>query len=362
MNDNNSPNFGQKGPSFNNENVRPIRPVKKLPIYQFVIGALVLFAIMFGSSFVYIVAQDEVAVVKTFNETKKVIVDTDNELAQQINNDSPRFQNVEVVKGKGIFFKLPFVTTVEKHSSKLQTYVSNDGQVTTSDKVKYQVRLYAQWEITHPGLYETNYGSIINTSNRIDETLYADIINLINDLNSQEFLTDKEVVYEALDAKRIAYNEQNIGTGIYIHDLEIYRVGIPQSNYSSVYIKMQEERLKEAASIRAKGEKELASTKSEVDLEVRTIIAQAEQEAKTIRGQADADVIKIYADAFSANPEFYEFWRTLEAYENAIDENTTIYLDKSNSFLKYFSGFDSELIKTETDLEVLEELTETTEE
>jgi membrane protease subunit HflC len=315
-----------------------MRKVKKVPVFQIFLLLILVVALLFGSSFIFVVEQDEVAVVKVFNETKKVIVDENNTIAEEIGLLDPKFEDVEVVNSKGLFFKIPFITQVETHSSKLQTYVSNEGQVTTSDKVKYVVRLYAQWEITHPGLYETNYGSIINTSNRIDETLYADIINLINELESQEFLTDKDALYNALEARRKSYNDKNLDTGIYIHDLEIYRVGIPPSNYASVYIKMQEERLKEAASIRAKGEKELRTTKSDVDLQVRSIIAAAEQEAKTIRGQADADVIKIYADAFSANQEFYEFWRTLQAYENAIDENTVIYLDRSNPFLRYFSG------------------------
>lgn len=340
MSNNQTPNFGQNGPSFNSsENVRPIRPTKKISILPIILGLLVLLVLIFGSNFVFIVEQDEVAVVKVFNETRRIIVDTDNELADELGKLDPQFEDVEVINDKGLFFKIPFITTIEKYPSTLQTYISNEAQLTTSDKVKFEVRLYAQWEITHPGLYETNYGSIINTSNRIDETLYADIINLINDLESHEFLTDKEVLYQALEDKRQAYNEQNEDTGIYIHDLEIYRVGIPESNYDSVYIKMQEERLKEAASIKAEGEKQLRSTKSDVDLQVRTIIAKAEEEAKTIRGKTDAEVIKIYADAFSANPEFFEFWRTLKAYENSIDENTTIYLDRNNPFLKYFTNF-----------------------
>lgn len=343
MNNNQTPNFGQGGPSANRENVRPIRQEKKVPVVQMIIGLILILVLLFANSFIFIVAEDELAVVKMFNETKKVIVDVDNTLAEEVNDLEQDFKDVEVVKDKGLFFKIPFITTVEKHSSKLLTYISNTGQVTTRDKVKFEVRLYAQWEITHPGLYETNYGSIVNTTSKIDETLYADIISLINNLESDEFLTDKDVLYEALENKRSLYNEKNKSTGIYIHDLEIYRVAVPQSNFSSVYNKMNAERNAVAASFRADGQKLYLETISDVDYQVSVIEAVAIETAAQIRGEADADAVQIYADAFSKDPDFYEFWRMLQAYENAIDENTTIYLDKTNPFLKFFSNSSPEI-------------------
>lgn len=353
--DKQTPNFGQKGPSFN-ENVRPIRPAKKLPVGPIAIALVLVLIVVFFNSFVYVVAEDELAVVKVFNETKRVIVDTENlldptmnDLAILINAEDPQFVDVDVVKDKGLFFKIPFITKVEKHSSKLLTYISNTGQVTTKDKVKFEVRLFAQWEIIHPGIYATNYGSEINTSSKIDETLYADIISLINNLNSDDFLTDKGVLYEALEQKKDEYNEKNMKTGIIIHDLEIYRVAIPASNYSSVYNKMNAERNAVAAGHRADGQKIYAETISDVDLQVSFIEAAAIETAAQIQGEADATSVQIYADAFSKDPEFYEFWRSLQAYENSIDANTTIYLDKNNPFLKYFSEDTVVVPETETE-------------
>jgi len=337
MSDNNTPNFGQKGAPFK-DNVKPIRPVQKVPVVRIILGLLVVLLLVFANSFIFIVEEDELAVVKVFNETKRVIVDVKNESALAANDLDPQFKNVEVVNKKGLFFKTPFVTTIDKYSSKLLTYISNTGQVTTRDKVKFEVQLYAQWEITHPGLFENNYGTILRTNSRIDETLYADIISLINNLESDEFLTDKEVLYQALEEKRTIYNEKNKGTGIYIHDLEIYRVAVPASNYDSVYNKMNAERNAVAAGFRADGQKIYAETISSVDLEAATIEAAAIEESAKIKGQADAEAVQIYADAFSKDPEFYEFWRMLEAYDKALDADTTIYIDKNNPFLQYFSN------------------------
>lgn len=337
MDNNNTPNFGQKNGASFKDNVKPIRPVKKIPVFKIILGVIIILIIAMANMFIFTVAEDELAVVKVFNETKRVIVDTNNDIAVTINDLDPQFKDVKVVNNKGLFFKMPFVTQVDKYSSKLLTYVSNTGQVTTRDKVKFEVELYAQWEITHPGLFENNYGTVLRTNSRIDETLYADIIALINNVDSDTFLTDKEAVYASLEVKKNAYNDKIEGTGIIIHDLEIYRVGVPASNYASVYNKMNAERNAVAAGFRADGQKIYAETISSVDLEAATIEAKAIEESARINGEADAEAVQIYADAFNKDPEFYEFWRMLQAYDNALDENTTIYLDKTNPFLQYFS-------------------------
>lgn len=348
MNNPQQPNFGQNDTPFGTkQKIHEVKNPKKVPIFPMLLGVIVILALLFANSFIYIVAEDELAVIKIFNETKKVIVDPDNDMAKEINDLDPQFKDVEIVRKKGLFFKIPFITEVEKPTSKLITYVSNTGKVTTSDKVKFEVQLFAQWEITHPGLFETNYGTIQKTTSKIDETLYADIIGLINKLDSDEFLTDKEALYSALIAKKDEYNSQNLKTGILIQDLEIYRVAIPASNYTSVYNKMNAERNAVAATFIADGQKLYAETISDVDLLAAEIEAAAIETSAQIKGEADAEAIQIYADAFSIDPDFYEFWRTIQAYENAIDENTTIYLDKSNSFLKFFSNFSTESLETE---------------
>ena len=341
MNNNQTPNFGQERSSVNQENVRPMRTKKQTPVALIVVGALVVALLFLASISTFTVDEDELAIVKVFSETKRVIVNRDNSVALELNDLDPRFKNAEVVQDQGLFFKIPFITTVEKHSSKLLSYISNAGSVTTRDRVKFEVQLYAQWKIVHPGLFETNYGNEDNTNSKIDETLYADIIGLINNLDSDTFLTDKDVLYQELESKRIAYNDRIKDTGIQIEDLEIFRVNVPASNFISVFNKMNAERNAVAAGFTADGQKTYSETVSDVDLAVAEIESAAIETAAQIKGEADAEAVQIYADAFSKDPDFYEFWRTLQAYENTIDENTTIYLDKNNPFLKFFSGMDA---------------------
>lgn len=342
MTNNQTPNFGSGDTPFsggqNTQKLHEITKLPKLPKGPIILAVIVLLLVFIVTNFIYIVAEDEVAVVKVFNEMKIVVVDKDNILAKQLSDKDPQFKDVKVVNKKGLFFKIPFITTVDIHTSKIISYVSSTGQVTTSDKEKFEVRLFAQWEITHPGLYETNFGTINKTSSKIDETLYADIISIINSLKSTEFLTDKEKLYEALEQQRIRYNTVNEGTGIMITDLEIYRVAIPASTYESVYNKMNAERNAAAARFTAEGQKLYAETISNVDLEAALIAAEAIETSATIKGEADAEAVQIYSVAFGKDPVFYEFWRMMQAYVNSFDEDTTIYLDKNNEFLKYFSN------------------------
>lgn len=303
-------------------------------------GILILIAIVILtslSSFVYIVEEDEVATVKRFGEITTIIVDKDNTLAEEQNQLTNSFEDVKVIRDKGLFFKIPFITEVEKDSSKLITYISNSANINTQDKIKYQIAMYAQWEITHPGLFRTSLGSINKANSVIDEIGYAAVIEKVNSLSSREFLTDKDRLYEVLETARQELNEDLQYKGIALADIEVYRTILPPSNIESTYDKMIAEREAIAEQKRAEGLELYQNTVADTDKAVAEIIAESIETSEKIYGEADATALEIYADAFSVDPDFYEYWRSLKAYENAFDANTVIYLDSQNDFLKYFT-------------------------
>ena len=290
------------------------------------------------NSFVYVVAEDEVALVKQFGKISKIIVDEDNILAEDQNKLISSFSDIAIVKKKGLFFKIPFITQVEKYSSKLNTYISSPANINTKDKIKYEITMYAQWEITHPGLFKSSMGSITKANSVIDEIGYAAVIEKINSLTSTEFMTDKEKLYAVLITAKEELNRNLALKGIALIDIEIYRTILPPSNIESTYNKMIAEREAIAEQKRAEGLELYQNTVSDTDKEVATINAESIETAEKILGNADATALEIYANGFSIDPSFYEFWRTLKSYENSFDEDTVIYLDRNNDFLKYFSG------------------------
>ncbi|GAU77206.1 protease modulator HflC [Fusibacter sp. 3D3] len=304
------------------------------------VGFIILFiiAISLLSNCFYIVKENELATVREFGDIKTIVVDAGNTNAQLQNDLDSRFKNVKIVNQKGLHFKVPFITTVEKDTSKLLTYISNSAQINTKDKIKYQINMYAQWEITHPGLFRSALGTVNGANQKIDEVAYAVVIEKVNSLTSLEFLTDKDALNEVLDVAITDLNSKLASQGIFIKDMDVYRTILPISNIESTYKKMIAEREAIAQQIRSEGLELYQNTVADTDRNVAEIKASAIEESEKIRGEADATALEVYAVGFSKDPVFYEYWRTLISYEKTIDENSVIYLNSDNEYLKYFKN------------------------
>jgi membrane protease subunit HflC len=330
--------FSQRRQAYNEQRVEEFKVHMKKNLRLFGLLFLLIAVLLSLNSFIYIVAEDEVATVRQFGRITKVIVDRSNTEAEVQNALDPKFSDIEIVKDKGLFFKVPFITSVEKDTSKLLTYMSNYAQINTLDKIKYQIAMYAQWEITHPGLFRSSLGTVTKANGYIDELAYAVVIENINSLNSTTFLTDKDELSAVLDVAMERLNERVASRGIILRDIDVYRTILPPSNLESTYNKMIAEREAIAQQIRSEGLELYQNTVSDTDRQVVTIKANAIEEAETIKGQADAEAIQIYAEGFNRDPEFYRFWRSLISYEKAIDEDTVLYMDSNNQYLDLFSG------------------------
>ncbi len=300
---------------------------------------LLVAVVVILSQSLYIVREDEVATIRVLGEIKQIVVAPDNE-ADAVAQSSldKRFEGVPIDTSKGLKLMIPFITTVEKNSAKLNTYISNTAKINTRDKIKYDIDIYAQWKITHPGMFRASLGTPARANSKIDEVVYAVVIDRINRLTSADFLNNKQALENILSEARVDLNENLASQGIRIVDIDVYRTVIPESNVESTYKKMIAEREAIAQQIRAEGLELYNNTVADTDKKVAEILASAIEDSEKIRGEADAEALAIYAGAFSKDPEFYEFWRTLKSYENSIDENTYMFLDKNNRYLKILSG------------------------
>lgn len=293
--------------------------------------------IVISNSF-YIVREDEVATVRELGEIKRVVVDASNEYATAQSQLDPRFKDVIIDTNKGLKFKMPFITTVDIDTSKLMTYVSNTAKINTKDKIKYEINMYAQWQITHPGIFRSALGSVTRANQKIDEITYSVIIDRINRLNSTEFLTDKAMLEEVLAEAMELLNQNLASQGIRLADIDVFRTVVPPSNIESTYKKMIAEREAIAQQIRSEGLEIYQNTVADTDRNVAQIKSSAIEESETIKGEADATALEIYATGFSKDPEFYKFWRTMKSYEKTIDADTVMYIDRNNEYMDFFSG------------------------
>lgn len=299
-------------------------------IKQVVLGLVIFFgALILFTSATFTVGEGEQAVVSRFGIIRRIIVDPDNEFMEQNPNliEQSELDNVDVVKGKGLYFRVPFIDTVEKYNSRLFTYVSNAEPVNTSDKKQYYITMYAQWRITNPGLFSITHQTVVKASNYLDNLIYPVIIQNVNRLSADDFISNKELLNESLVSALESINKTVKGGGIELYDIQVHRTSLPAANLQSTYERMQADRAKVAQQLRAEGEEDYQKEVSAADREARELVAAAVKESEQIKGEADGQALEIYAEAYSVDPEFYEFWRSLQALETALGSNTTLVLD-----------------------------------
>ncbi|MGN1369859.1 MAG: protease modulator HflC [Aristaeellaceae bacterium] len=295
---------------------------------------IAVFALILLSESVYIVGEAEQAVVSRFGVIKKLILNYGNEFHQEyadkLQGEITMSDDVTVSYGSGLFFKVPFVDKVEKHSGRLLTYVSSSEVVNTAEKKQYYITTYAQWHITDPALFSLKLGSMNAAENQLDNIIHPVIVQVINRMLADDFISNKDALNAALQEGLKTINNDMCVRGIEVVDIQIHRTILPTANIESTYARMEADRAKVAQQLRSEGEEEYNKAVAAADLEARQIEAAAVSKAGQIRGEADASAAEIYATAYAADQEFYAYWRALQALRTAVSENATLVLDPAN--------------------------------
>ena len=314
------------------------------------IAVLVLALIIVISESTFVVGEAEQSVVTRFGVIKRIIINNHNDFHDRytdILQDEISFsEDVKIVVGSGIQFKIPFIDKVETYSSRLYTYISDSEIVNTSEKKQYYIQTYAQWYIADPALFSLKLGSMTAAENQLDNLIHPVIVQAINRLTADDFVSNKDVLNAALSSGLETLNEDMASRGIEIKDIQVHRTILPTANLESTYARMQEDRAKVAQQLRSEGDEEYRKAVSAADLEARQIQAEAVTEAGAVRAEAEAESMRIYAEAYNADLEFYSFWRSLQALETALDDDTTLVLDQTHplwiDLLSYITDTETE--------------------
>lgn len=302
--------------------------------------ALFIIALVFLiRSFVFTVGEREQVVITQFDKIVRMIVDDINEPSIQALKNDPRFSNIKIQEGKGLFFKVPFIQSVRRFTNQLLTFDTEAEEVFTRDKKIILLDNFAQWRIVNPVSFMVNIGGNRETAHiRIDEFLYSKMREEIGKIDAHTLIADKDYVMNMLENVEDHINSQLEPLGIKIMDIRIKRTEFPDETKPSIYEQMRSERQAVATEYRAQGQKQARTIQSEAERNATIIEAQAYEEAQKIMGEGDAEALKIYAEAYNVDPEFYEFWKTLQTYKSVIDEDTTIIISPDSPFAKYIFG------------------------
>ncbi|MGK5045380.1 protease modulator HflC [Janthinobacterium sp. GB4P2] len=283
-----------------------------------IVAALIagFIAIMLLSSTVFVVDQRKYAVVFALGEVK------------------------EVISTPGLYFKLPppfqNVLYLDKRILTLDT--PEPERFITAEKKNILVDAYVKWRIADPRLYFRSFGGDEKPArNRMSQIVKAALNDEITKRTVREVISGQRgKVMEAILAKVSAEAK---AIGVEIVDVRLKRVDYVEQINNSVYERMKSERVRVANELRSTGSADSEKIRADADKQRTVILAEAYREAEKIRGEGDAKASQIYAEAFGRNPEFYKFYRSLEAYRATFkDKGDVMVVDPSSEFFKYFKG------------------------
>ncbi len=244
-----------------------------------------------------------------------------------------------VITEPGLHFKLPLVQNVRFFDNRILTLDSTDPErFITSEKKNVLVDSFIKWRIVDPKLYYMSVGGDeMRARTRLSQTVNAGLREefgkrLVHDVISGERdkIMDRMREKADIDARRI---------GVKIVDVRLKRVELPDEVSGAVYSRMEAERKRVANELRSEGAAEAEKIRADADRQREIIVAEAYRDAQKVKGEGDAKAAALYAEAFSKSPEFYAFYRSLEAYRNSFaSKNDVLVVEPNSDFFKYLKN------------------------
>lgn len=281
--------------------------MKKNLHYILIGAALVL--IIAAQSF-YIVQQPEQAIVLQFGDP------------------------VRLVQEPGLKIKVPFIQNVVYYDKRLLNLEPPAQEVVLKDKKRLDVDTFSRYRITEPLTFYKTVRNEYQAQNRLQEIVNSSARNVLATVTLKELLSEKR--NEIMKRISQAVKADAAQLGVEVADVRIRRADLPVQVSQAINDRMKTERIREAKGYRADGEKAAQEIRATADKQATITVANAEKEAQKIKGEGDKKATEIWNNATGADPEFYSFYRSLEAYRNSFDDETSMVIAPEGEFFKYF--------------------------
>ncbi len=285
----------------------------KSPLSGFAIAAIAAILIVLAAMSMFVVNPTEQALVLRFGQPVRDLIDA-----------------------PGLYFKWPFVENVVYIDKRILALDNERQEVLVSDNQRLEVDAFVRYKIADPLLF---YQSVFNTRGA-DAQLGGMLNSALRRTLSGASITD--IVRDKRDELMAAIRDQMIvgakRFGLEVVDVRIKRADLPAENSEAVFRRMQTERQQRAAAYRAQGSQQAQQIRAEADRKVTVITAQAQQKSEQIKGEGDGERNRIFADAYGADPEFFAFYRSMQAYQNSFkDGQTRALVSPKSEFFRYFA-------------------------
>ena len=270
---------------------------------------IVLGVVLFQSAF--IVQEINQAIVLQFGNPKRIITDA------------------------GLKFKLPFIQNVVYLDKRVLNLDNPPEEVIAADQKRLIVDAFARFQIIDPLKFYITVGNEMVARSRLSTIINSGIRGVLGTQELATLLSKDRAKQMSIIQNDV--NEEAKSFGIKIVDVRIKRADLPQANSDAIFKRMQTERQREAKEFRAEGAEIAAKITSTADKDVTVLLANANKQSQILKGEGDGQRNKIFADAFGKDPEFFSFYRAMQAYETAlIGGETSLVLSPDSEFFKFF--------------------------
>jgi len=242
-----------------------------------------------------------------------------------------------VIREPGLWVKRPFLEEVRRYDNRLLDFEPPPEEVIVSDQKRLVVDTYTRYRITDPLLFYQTANSEVAVRARLSAMVNGSLRRVLGNVTLSALLSHQRssIMKQIRDEVR----DQGKGFGIDIVDVRIRRADLPEENSQAIYARMVSERQQQAAQFRGEGSEAAQTVRANADRERTVIIAEAQRDAQKVRGDGDAQSIRIYADAFGQDKEFFAFYRSMQAYRDALTgRGTSFVLTPDTGFFRFFEN------------------------
>jgi membrane protease subunit HflC len=248
-----------------------------------------------------------------------------------------RFGNpVRVVTEPGLYAKVPLIDNVVRIDNRLLDIDAQPIEVIARDRKRLIVDAFGRYRISDPLLFYQAAGSIEVAESRLAVILNSAIRGAVGQMDFSSIVREGRAALMETITRQV--HSEGLRLGVDVVDVRIRRADLPQENSAAVFQRMQTERQREATDIRSRGEQEAKTIRAQADRQATVIVAEANRQSEELRGDGDAQVNRIFAAAYGKDPEFFSFFRSLQAYVDGLKGDTTrLVISPEMPFFRYFS-------------------------
>jgi membrane protease subunit HflC len=249
------------------------------------------------------------------------------------------------IQEPGLAFKVPFIQDVTYYEKRVLSLIPQEAEeVILADQKRLKVDAFARYQISDPLLFYQTVRNETGARGRLDAIIDSSVRRALGRETLASILTGQRNDITRSIGEEV--NESVSSLGIQIIDVRLRRADYPEATSQNIFNRMKSEREREAKEFRATGEEEAQKIRSAAEKTRTVIISEAQRVAQETRGAGDSDAIRIYADSFGKDPEFFSFYRSMEAYQKSLGKTgTSMVLSPDSAFFRYFLDKDGKAPK-----------------